>query len=69
MKVEIVKEGFGFKKGAIVDATDANGKVMIDRGIAKEAAANSKLKVDLEEFNIEDVKKKKGLEEAELKKK
>lgn len=69
MKVEILKEGFGFKKNSIVEATEANAEVMIKRGIAKKAADNAKLKVEHEAFNIEEAKEKKGLEDLEEKKK
>lgn len=69
MKVEILKKGFGFEKGSIVEATESNAKIMIKRGIAKKAADNAKLNVQHEEFNVEEAKAKKGLEDLEVKKK
>lgn len=65
MKLEILKEGFGFEVGSVVEATESNAGKMIERGIAKKAADNAKLNAKHEKFDIKSARLKKGLDKLE----
>ena len=41
MKVKIIKEGFGLPLDTVVEVTDANGKRMLERGIAEESSSKT----------------------------